>query len=535
MLFRSYMTDQAARTIGYVEVGTGQGYYFCCPHCNNLEQGSYWGAHTCRQKSRNQYQVQYNANAPADYSGYMAPSCHMYNNAKSYEGVAVDRPTRLSVNQYMCVGYEFCGWNTKPDGSGIAYEDGTEILNLTTYDYLRDGSLGIVNLYAQWKKEEIKWNICTEKLQIASDENVYYTPKEDVYYVRADGKTPFALNFRAYIEAAGDVNYQPNYIVLETSFQGECGQSLLYVQSGLQQEQSYKESGTVCWKRCEDSGIKRKEQGRVIEAVQKFLLTNEQSGSRIKVLPIGGAEKEGEIIYSDYQKDQKNSITLVADGDAPEIRGMESLQGLQIIDRDAGQVTVNITAADRLSGLGEFYVKVINKDNLREKIFTPEAEGKISLTITGEEALFAGDFAITAYAKDRVGNETQVSCDTTEFALSVKLERILEPHEPIFKRGESGILHITAIGYAERVEVEFSKEMTRMNPELNRTFLYASNPEYQKEETVQFMIPLDAAENVDYTITVRAYKGDKRLEEFPEMAVLEVKGSILDDIRTRLR
>ena len=83
--------------------------------------------------------------------------------------------------------------------------------------------------------------------------------------------------------------------------------------------------------------------------------------------------------------------------------------------------------------------------------------------------------------------------------------------------------------------MEFPEELTRLDQELNRTFLYSGNPEYQKEEQVQFMIPLDAAEGVDYTITVRAYKGDRRLEEFPELAVLEVNGSILDDIRTRLR
>ena len=85
------------------------------------------------------------------------------------------------------------------------------------------------------------------------------------------------------------------------------------------------------------------------------------------------------------------------------------------------------------------------------------------------------------------------------------------------------------------MEVEFPAEMTRLNQKLNQIFLYTSNPEYQKEEQVQFMIPLDAAEGADYTITVRAYKGDRHLEEFPELAVLEVNGSILDDIRTRLR
>ena len=273
----------------------------------------------------------------------------------------------------------------------------------------------------------------------------------------------------------------------------------------------------------------------MIEAAQQFMLAKEMSGSIIKVLPIGGADGKENIVYSDYQKDQQNSITLVADGEAPKIIGMEGFKGLNVIDRDAGTVRVDISSADALSGVGEFYVKVVNQDNHQEKIFRPDGNGKVLLTITGDETLFAGDFSVIAYARDKVGNVLEVSCDTTEFALRAKLERILIPHDPIFKRGESGILYITVIGYAERVEVEFPEELTRLAPELNRTFFYSDNPEYQKGEQIQFMIPLDAVEGADYTITVRAYKGDRHLEEFPEMAVLEVNGSILDDIRTRLR
>lgn len=530
-----YMTDQAAKTIGYLEVGNGRAYYFCCPHCNNLEQGSYWGTHTCRQISWNQYQVQYNANAPGSYSGYMEPSYHMYNNAKSYEGTAVECSTRLSSNQYKCRGYEFCGWNTKADGSGTAYGDGVAIRNLTAYDCQRDGAAGTVTLYAQWRKEEIKWTICTEKLQISTGENVYYAPQKNLYYVRADGRTPFALTYRAYIEAEASVKYQPNYIILETISQGGSGRNILYVPGGEQREQYFSESGTVPLKRCADSVIRRKEQDRKIETEQRFLFFEEVSGELIKITPIGGADGKEKTVYSDYQKDLKNSITLVADGEEPVISGMESLEGLQIIDRDAGPVHVNLSAADALSGIGDFYVKVVNKDNHRERVYRPEGDGMIRLTITADESLFAGDFTVTAYARDKVGNTVQVSFDTTEFALKARLERILEPHDPIFKRGESGILHITVTGYAERVEVEFPEEMTRLNPELNKIFSYIGNPGYQKEERIQFMIPLEAAEGGEYTITVRAYKGDSRLEEFPELAVLEVNGSILEDIRTRLR
>ena len=49
------------------------------------------------------------------------------------------------------------------------------------------------------------------------------------------------------------------------------------------------------------------------------------------------------------------------------------------------------------------------------------------------------------------------------------------------------------------------------------------------------MIPLYADEGIDYEITVRVYKGDRKLEAYPEIRTIQVKDSILDEIRTRLR
>ena len=40
--------------------------------------------------------------------------------------------------------YEFVGWNTAPDGSGITYQEGQNI-TVTTHD---------ITLYAVWKKQE---------------------------------------------------------------------------------------------------------------------------------------------------------------------------------------------------------------------------------------------------------------------------------------------------------------------------------------------------------------------------------------------
>ena len=49
------------------------------------------------------------------------------------------------------------------------------------------------------------------------------------------------------------------------------------------------------------------------------------------------------------------------------------------------------------------------------------------------------------------------------------------------------------------------------------------------------MIPLDTPENEKLEITVRAYKGDKKLEEHPAISVIGVLGTVLEELRTRLR
>ena len=49
------------------------------------------------------------------------------------------------------------------------------------------------------------------------------------------------------------------------------------------------------------------------------------------------------------------------------------------------------------------------------------------------------------------------------------------------------------------------------------------------------MIPLGTPIDERYTITVRAYKGDRRLEEYPSVSLVGVDGTVLDEFRTRLR
>ena len=79
----------------------------------------------------NRYQVLFDANGGV---GTMEPQDMVYG-----------EPQRLFGCAFTCEGCSFAGWNTAADGSGTAYADGAEVLNLVT----ENGAT--VTLYAQWE------------------------------------------------------------------------------------------------------------------------------------------------------------------------------------------------------------------------------------------------------------------------------------------------------------------------------------------------------------------------------------------------
>lgn len=78
----------------------------------------------------NPYKVAYDANTG---DGTMPDQSFQYDTAQN-----------LNANRFAKPGWTFTGWNTKPDGSGTAYEDAQQVTNLTA----QDG--GEITLYAQW-------------------------------------------------------------------------------------------------------------------------------------------------------------------------------------------------------------------------------------------------------------------------------------------------------------------------------------------------------------------------------------------------
>ena len=393
--------------------------------------------------------------------------------------------------------------------------------------------------------KDVLWKLYTKQLVIDASADNVYPATDKSWYVRADGTTPFTLKNEAYMDGTASRGYQLNETIYETvSDDSSVARNIIRTASteiadtsirtdanGL----SYSTDGTTALQQYSFSYTVRSNKNRDLMGVQKFTISRDLSGQTIQVIPVAEADKESDKVYSVHELDEKNKITLIADGEAPVIRGLEIMEDRDLIDRRDGSITVTVTADDDLSGVKDFYVVIKNTDNAITKTYLPDVDGSIRITITEDEPIFSGDFTVLGYAVDNVGNENNLSYGTTEFALASSVERILSPHDPIFKCGESGILTFTTWGYADRVEVIFPESMTALDPTLNKVYDYTDCPGYMITEHLQFMVPLYTPENQNLEITVRAYKGDKKLEDHPTISVIGVSGTVLDEFRTRLR
>lgn len=383
--------------------------------------------------------------------------------------------------------------------------------------------------------EKVPWKLTTTQLQIGEGENVH-AAEAKTYYVRCDGVTPFLLKHGSCMEGPATKDNRLAYSIFEAPL---YGQNIIYVPAGEKKELVYTAKGAppmICYPY---SGAEYAEEGRRLDTEQMFTLGMEAHGQRLEIIPrAGGVFLEKGLqktYYSDPAADAQNGIVLIGDGEGPVIGGLDGLSDGQLPDNREETLRLQLTARDDLSGVAAFYLKVTNLDNHASRIYDSQ-DNVIELEITGKEALFTGEFAVTAYAVDNVGNETELSRLVTEFALETEIERILTPHDPVFKGGESGILHITVYGYADRVEVEFPAEFWEADERLKKVvFDYSGEPLYRQSAAVQFMVPLYIPTDREYTLKVRAFRGDKCLESDPALYITSEGGAILDEFRTRLR
>ena len=136
---------------------------------------------------------------------------------------------------------------------------------------------------------------------------------------------------------------------------------------------------------------------------------------------------------------------------------------------------------------------------------------------------------IKVIAEDNVGNTSILTNDQIDmFNIIATIERVLTPHDPIFKNGEKGLLKITVYGGVDKVKVTFPSELSTLDDSLDKEYILT--PKKSDSINQEFYIPLDAPSK-EYMVQVKGFKNGREKIVYPR---LTTNGSILNDIRTRI-
>ncbi len=275
----------------------------------------------------------------------------------------------------------------------------------------------------------------------------------------------------------------------------------------------------------------RTEQARVVSITEYFTITPEHDGKTITVYPRALSEFEGKIYESDIAVDKTHGITLIPDGEAPVIYGMEALEQAGNINMTEEEKQYVIHAEDSGSGVRNLTVTITNVDNQLSRTYSSDS-GSVIITMKRDDYLFLGDFVVTAEAVDNVDNHRISGSDKVAFTLEAEIERSREPKEADFKAGDGAVITVTTGGYAEKLIIRFPESLVNLKPDINREYVYEF-PEAIKTEIYEFNIPLDTPDGY-YVIEVEAWKNGEMLRE--ELALpINTKGSITEEFRTRIR
>ena len=257
----------------------------------------------------------------------------------------------------------------------------------------------------------------------------------------------------------------------------------------------------------------------------------QNDGKQITVYPRAMAEFDSKEIWSDETEDRSHGITLIPDGKAPVISGIEALQDAGNIDMTEESREFVVTATDDGSGVRELIAIVTNLDNQMQRTYESDT-GELVITMRKDDYLFLGDFVVSAEASDNVGNVNLKGSDSLAFTLKAELKRAREPQNGAFKAGDGAIITVTTGGYADKIIIRFPDELTSLNPELNKEYIYEF-PEAIKTEQYEFNIPLDTPGG-EYIVEVEAWKDGRKLTEELSLPIW-TDGSIVDELRTRIR
>lgn len=409
--------------------------------------------------------------------------------------------------------------------------------NVSETTHVRLGALDIQG------EKPVDWPLYTLQTELSGEEGIYRR-EDGVYFVRADGRTDFLLISQGGMEGIPREDYQIN----KSQIFGEEGLArgvdvAEFPNHQIWEELPVPEADIITY----EDGVPLLREQQYVRAVRshgnrdlyverRFVLDAMMDARCVFIYPgVAAYGQKGEVT-SDAVKDRTHGLFITGDGKAPTVQGMDEVrsQGMLVFDEE-GSCTYVFKAHDGGSGMASFYATLTNKDTgLYRTIYSENAE-KLTLALEEEDEILSGNTELMVYAVDNVGNVTVESTEFTLFGMEVSVRRILPPHETVFKAGESGVLQIRTYGYVSRIEVTYPPQWHSYMGQEKQLFEAGEHPGRYWQEEMKFMVPLNLDEEADYTFTVKAFKDDREVLGKPQIAVVKVKGSVLDELRTRLR
>lgn len=392
----------------------------------------------------NTYMVIYDGNGAT--GGSMKSSSHIYDVSKD-----------LTENAFVRPGYEFNGWNTKADGSGISYSDKASVKSLTSV------SNGTVTLYAQWKN----LNPVNVKLYAENGNDTYVvTNSSSNKNVSKWVNSPYILYANA--EDPGD-GIAKAVISRADSFSNSVIDTKTYnAVPKLMRENAtfnaYNKEGTT-------------------SLVLKVTDTEGEKANR----PLSGtvSTKKMTLKIDTTAPKATMSVTLGTYENPLNTVSTQSWQDWKIYDSMVYGARVKITLSDEnenatggrqdVSGIRHAWLTVYDTDN-------PENKIEIELIADNEQGVFTYSYDETLnintmfpnvmnltyeiHATDVAGNEMPVVVKATERKPEVytKVEKITMDNlgdAGLFKAGYRGRLYIYTTGWVDTLSLEWSESITK--------------------------------------------------------------------------
>lgn len=429
-----------------------------------------------------------------------------------------------------------------------------------------------------------KWPVYTTAMTVGgSDGNVYKAtgyPYQvgwsgsgtlPVYYVRADGETPFRISAAGWNSAqAADAQFLLKNLVYNVYNATAIGDGTPHQAFRMNMPDAvyntWKETtfdtpyyGSELLQDYLNPSYMRKQETtqKVSFTQQGFTLDVARTGQLLYVYPEANAEviKTKEVIKSEIVADKKNGVVIMPDGEGPDIDDTEILELLKeytdntISQENKYPYTFEIPVSDKLSGvkadndgLGMITVTIRNKDNGTTKDYYPEDTtdpNTVKITFKKEDSLFNGDIEIIVTATDNVGNVTTKEYNTGAFGLFAEVEYTdamvggTKKHN-YFTTEDHGKLKINTNGYVEKLTVTATmdgKDLVDFTDGTNNrlTVSFDNSAADVKEEhpyidwTKSFDFTIDGKldEDSEVVFTIKATKGTRETTQVVKAVYLK--------------